>query len=170
MQLVDNDIFFKKLAALFENSKARGSIWLTHKRLTHDDEGNKEMAAAEGTMDSKEYPCLVRASNGGEEKFSTRVLPADLPAFHATYGALLKSSMTTLRKRDKKREKQRAEAVVVKKKKLSEPVKIDGPKRGNGRKKRQRQIKAAIKRDEALKAAEQKQKEKEEKKKQAEVV
>ncbi|THU92258.1 signal recognition particle, SRP9/SRP14 subunit [Dendrothele bispora CBS 962.96] len=169
MQLVDNDTFLKELAALFERSKAQGSIWLTHKRLTHDDEGDKAMKPAENVEDDKEYQCLVRVSYRGKEKFSTRVHPSDLHTFHATYGALLKSSMTTLRKRDKKREKQRAEAAAAHKKKLSETVQIDGPKRGKGRRKRQRQIKAAIKRDEALKAVEQRQKEREEKRKQAEV-
>ena len=32
--------------------------------------------------------------------------------FHVAYGALLKASFTTLRKRDKKREKQRAEQLA----------------------------------------------------------
>lgn len=58
--------------------------------------------------------------------------------------------MTTLRKRDKKREKQRAEEAAVRKKKLIEPVVIDGPKRGHGRRKRQRQVKAALKQQDAL--------------------
>ena len=34
--------------------------------------------------------------------------PGQLDAFHAKYGALLKSSMSTMRKRDKKREKQKS--------------------------------------------------------------
>ncbi len=38
--------------------------------------------------------------------------------------------MTTLRKRDKKREKQRAEEIARRKKKLSEPVVVEGKKRG----------------------------------------
>ena len=58
--------------------------------------------------------------------------------------------MSTLRKRDKKREKQRAEQAAVRKRKLAEPVMIDGPKRGNGRRKRQRQVKAALKQQETL--------------------
>ncbi|KAF5348381.1 hypothetical protein D9758_010932 [Tetrapyrgos nigripes] len=169
MQLVDNDTFLKQLAALFEKTKAQGSIWITHKRLTYDDEENTEMKTAEDVEDDKEYPCLLRVSVGTKEKFSTRVLSSELYSFHASYGALLKSSMTTLRKRDKKREKQRAEAAAAKKKKLSEAVVVNGPKRGNGRKKRQRQVKAAIKREEAIKAAEKREKEKEGKRKQAEI-
>ncbi|KAI6159275.1 hypothetical protein EDD17DRAFT_1876717 [Pisolithus thermaeus] len=61
------------------------------------------------------------------------------------YGSLLKTSFTTLRKRDKKREKHRAEQAARRKQRMAEPIVIKGPKRGNGRKKRQRQVKAALK-------------------------
>jgi signal recognition particle subunit SRP14 len=53
--------------------------------------------------------------------------------------------MATLRKRDKKREKLRAEALVKKKKRLTEEVIISGPKRGAGRRKRKRLIASAAK-------------------------
>ncbi|TFY65705.1 hypothetical protein EVG20_g5388 [Dentipellis fragilis] len=148
MQLVDNDEFLKQLAALFESTKTHGSIWLTHKRLTHDGE-DASMAAVDD--DGREYPCLLRATNGAEIKLSTRVAPGELDKFHAAYGALLKASMTTLRKRDKKREKQRAEDFAARKKRLAEPIPVEGPKRGSGRRKRQRRIKSALKQEEARK-------------------
>lgn len=123
---------------------------------------------------NKEYPCLVRVTDGDETKFSTQVSihclpqpafrrithlgacvrqvePGQLESFHATYGALLKSSMTTLRKRDKKREKQRAEEIARRKRKLAEEIIVEGPKRGAGRRKRQRKLKAAAKQAEARK-------------------
>ena len=53
--------------------------------------------------------------------------------------------MSTLRKRDKKRERLRAEGLVKKKKRLMEEVVVSGPKRGAGRKKRKRLISAAVK-------------------------
>ncbi|KAG6380602.1 hypothetical protein JVT61DRAFT_4966 [Boletus reticuloceps] len=59
------------------------------------------------------------------------------------------SVFTTLRKRDKKREKQRAELLAKRKQRMAEPVVVDGPKRGNGRRKRQRKVKAAIKQEQA---------------------
>ena len=65
--------------------------------------------------------------------------------FHSEYGTLLKASMSTLRKRDKKRERLRADALTQKKKRLMENVVISGPKRGAGRKKRKRLITAAVK-------------------------
>ena len=55
--------------------------------------------------------------------------------------------MGTLRKRDKKREKQRQEEVAKRKKRMTDPIPIEGPKRGNGRKKRQRRIKAVRKQE-----------------------
>lgn len=78
-----------------------------------------------------------------------KVNPGELERFHVAYGALLKSSMTTLRKRDKKREKTRAEQAARRKKRMTENVTIRGPKRGNGRRIRQRQVKAALKQQES---------------------
>ncbi|KAI0931658.1 hypothetical protein AcW2_000498 [Taiwanofungus camphoratus] len=153
MQLVDNDTFFRQLTALFESSKSSGSVWLTHKRLTHDGENIQMSSQGDET---KEYSCLVRVTNGKEAKFSTRVEPGQLEKFHATYGALLKSSMTSLRKRDKKREKQRAEEMARRKRRLTEEIAIEGPKRGNGRRKRQRRMKAALKQEESRKRVQEK--------------
>lgn len=61
--------------------------------------------------------------------------------------------MSSLRKRDKKREKQRAEEIARRKKRLSEQIAIQGPKRGAGRKKHQRLVKAVLKLDDAKKRA-----------------
>lgn len=79
-----------------------------------------------------------------------QISSASLPKFHSLYGSLLKSHLNPLlRKRDKKREKQRAEEITARKKKLNEPVVVEGPKRGAGRKKRQRKMKAAVRQEEA---------------------
>ena len=59
--------------------------------------------------------------------------------------------MLTLRKRDKKREKERAERIAQTKKRMTEPVIIEGAKRGAGRRKRQRRIKVAKKQEESRK-------------------
>ncbi|KAI5825762.1 signal recognition particle, SRP9/SRP14 subunit [Schizophyllum commune Tattone D] len=149
--LVDNDKFLKDLAVLFESPK--GSIWLTHKRLTHDGQ-DTTMKADDGSEDTREYPCLLRAVDGVGTKLSTRVEPGHLDRFYTAYGALLKSSMSALRKRDKKREKQRAEELARRKKRLAEPVVVEGAKRGAGRRKRQRLVKAAIKQQETKKRLE----------------
>ena len=74
-----------------------------------------------------------------------QVEPADLERFHSEYGTLLKTSMSTLRKRDKKREKIRAEELAKKKKRVMDEVVVSGPKRGAGRKKRKRLISTAVK-------------------------
>ncbi|KAI0778856.1 signal recognition particle, SRP9/SRP14 subunit [Trametes elegans] len=150
MQLVDNETFLRQLSALFESSSKSGSIWLTHKRLTHEG-GDAHMSSEQD--DDKEFPCLVRVTDGKETKTSTVVQPADLDKFHSAYGSLLKSSMSTLRKRDKKREKHRAEEAARKKRRLQEQIVIEGAKRGNGRRKRQRKIKAALKLEESKKKA-----------------
>lgn len=118
-----------------------------------------------------EYPCLIRATDGKKIQFSTRVCrqvllpvqrlltqviqvePGELEKFHAIYGSLLKSSMSSLRKRDKKREKQRAEVAAARKRKLAETIIVQGPKRGNGRRKHQRSVKAALRQEASRKKA-----------------
>ncbi|KAI5121830.1 hypothetical protein M0805_003264 [Coniferiporia weirii] len=151
MQLVDNDTFLQRLASLFESSNQKGSsLWLTHKRYTFDG-SNAPAGAVEAASDGKEYPCLIRATDGKKVKLSTHVMPGDLDRFNAAYGALLKSSMPALRKRDKKREKERAERAALRKKRMTELVTIAGAKRGTGRRKRQRLVKAALKQEESRK-------------------
>ncbi|KIJ61392.1 hypothetical protein HYDPIDRAFT_42619 [Hydnomerulius pinastri MD-312] len=147
MQLVDNNTFLRQLTSLFEATKDKGTVWLTHKRLTHDGD-DAAMSDA-----STQYPCLIRLTNGKQTNFSTHVQPSDLLKFHAAYGALLKSSLGTLRKRDKKLQKLRAEAVAKRKARLASPVVVTGPKRGNGRRKRQRLAKAAMKQEETRERA-----------------
>ncbi|TFK42234.1 signal recognition particle 14kD protein-domain-containing protein [Crucibulum laeve] len=164
MQLVDNNTFLEQLTVLFESTK--GSIWLTHKRLTYDGEDATMKHENGSSEDSREYPCLLRVTDGEKAKFSTHVEAGQLDKFHAAYGSLLKASMTTLRKRDKKREKQRAEQAARRKKKMTEPVAVDAPKRGNGRRRRQRQVKAVLKQQ----GSQKKLKEREEARIKAEVV
>ncbi len=123
--------------------------------------------------DDREYQCLIRATNGKSINFSTRVClsflslnytlkrmlnrcetqvdPSQLVKFYAIYGSLLKTSFSTLRKRDKKKEKTRAEQAAKRKKRMTEPVIVNGSKRGAGRRKRQRQVKAATKQQESQK-------------------
>ncbi|KAJ8507217.1 hypothetical protein ONZ45_g10401 [Pleurotus djamor] len=140
--LVDHDTFIQKLTDLFTASVTRGTVWLTHKRLTYED---GDVSMKDVSKDTREYPCLLRATNGDDVKFSTIVNPGDLNKFYLVYGNLLKSSMGTLRKRDKKREKLHADQVAKQKKRMTDPIPVDGPKRGNGRRKRQRKIQALVK-------------------------
>jgi len=96
-----------------------------------------------------------------ELDFSSQITSGKLDTFLNAYGALLKSSMSTLRKRDKKREKVRAEKLATRKQRLEEPIPIEGPKRGKGRRKRQRRVKAALKQEVARQRMQEKQEAKE---------
>ncbi|KAI6140729.1 signal recognition particle SRP9/SRP14 subunit, partial [Pisolithus tinctorius] len=131
-----------RIRGLHSPTFLREVAWLGLHTVTYDGE---DVVMHDGDKSNKEYLCLVRVTDGNKTQLSTHVKPADLMKFHAAYGSLLKASFTTLRKRDKKREKHRAEQVARRKQRMAEPVIIKGPKRGNGRKKRQRQVKAAIK-------------------------
>jgi len=96
-----------------------------------------------------------------ELDFSSQITSGQLDTFLNAYGALLKSSMSTLRKRDKKRERVRAEKLAARKQRLAEPVPIEGPKRGKGRRKRQRRVKAALKQEAGRQRMQEKQEAKE---------
>ena len=129
------------------------------------------MKSGKDGSDDRQYPCLVRAVDGKKTMLSTcvrlsvpplsicsvkqstsvQVQSGALDKFHSAYGALLKSSMPKLRKRDKKREKERADRAAARKKRMLEPVKIKGSKRGKGRRKRTRCIKAFLKQEESRK-------------------
>ena len=57
--------------------------------------------------------------------------------FHTKYGSLLKASLAPkMRKRDKKKEKSRAEAAAMKKREVYADVAIAGKKRGAGHRQR----------------------------------
>ncbi|CAK9782974.1 hypothetical protein CC85DRAFT_286511 [Cutaneotrichosporon oleaginosum] len=140
-ELVTPDEFLTRLTATFAGP-SKSSVWLTHKRYTHDGE-DAAMADAEA-----EYDVLVRCTQG-ETKFSARIPAITLPTFHAAYGALLKQSMAPhMRKRDKKRERARAEAAEKRRKELYVDVAIGSEgKRGAGRRKRQRKLAAQKKKE-----------------------
>lgn len=139
--------------------------------VTHDGD-DIAMKHEDSGSDDREYQCLLRATNGKTINFSTRVRPplytqfypqtnvksaaeqidpSHLSKFYAAYGSLLKTSLSTLRKRDKRKEKTRSEQTAKRKKRMTEAVVVNGPKRGAGRRKRQRQLKAAIKQQESQK-------------------
>jgi signal recognition particle subunit SRP14 len=132
------------------------------------------MSSPPDEVDEKEYPCIIKVTDGKDFKLSTivrasrvcsvtvyyssnplrcpchlQINPGELEAFHTSYGTLLKSSMTTLKKRDKKKEKARHERALLRRRKLEEVITVEGPKRGAGRRKRQRRVQAIIKQGEA---------------------
>ena len=104
-------------------------------------------------LDGGTYALISLSPHSIKSGMYKQVQPGELEKFHAAYGTLLKASMSTLRKRDKKREKQRQEDAARKKRRLQEEITLDGPKRGAGRRKRQRKLKAALKLEEAKKRA-----------------
>lgn len=64
--------------------------------------------------------------------------------------------MNSMRKRDKKRERLKADRLAAKKKMIQEPIEVRGVKRGNGRRKRQRLISAIKKQEDAIRKQEEK--------------
>ncbi|GAA5858546.1 hypothetical protein JCM8547_007354 [Rhodosporidiobolus lusitaniae] len=110
------DEFLAQLAQLFANTKDKGSVFITQKRLTRDSctstnnvaagtsgGGDVEMTSVEG-----EYPVFVRATDGKGKKdtkvkISTIIYPADYDSFTTLYHSLLRSTFSaSLRPKRKK--------------------------------------------------------------------
>ncbi|KAF8336459.1 uncharacterized protein EI90DRAFT_3152618 [Cantharellus anzutake] len=144
-ELLDKDQFLGRLRTLFEttNKDKKNSVWMTHKRLTYGG-GDTNMTGPADEPDSNEYACIIKATNGKGAKISTQVKPSELDSFYVAYGSLLKASMPSLKKRDKKKEKARHEQTLLRRKRLEEDVILAGPKRGKGRRQYQRKLKAVI--------------------------
>ncbi|WWD20431.1 hypothetical protein CI109_104907 [Kwoniella shandongensis] len=148
-QLVTPEEFLTKLGQCFSDPSSSNSVWLTHKRLTHSDDGDVAMTNDEKDgEDEQEYEVLIRCTHG-DDKFSARIPATSLPSFHTLYGNLLKSSFAPLmRKRDKKKEKARAEALAKKRKEVYTDVVLGNEgKRGKGRRQRMRKIAAQKKKE-----------------------
>ncbi|WVQ95882.1 hypothetical protein IAU59_002981 [Kwoniella sp. CBS 9459] len=148
-QLVTPDEFLTKLGACFSDPSSSSSVWLTHKRLTFGGDEDVPMGQAQDEGDDQpEYEVLIRCTQG-DTKFSAKIPASSLATFHATYGSLLKSSFAPLmRKRDKKKEKARAEALTKKRREVYTDVVVGNEgKRGKGRRQRMRKIKAQKKKE-----------------------
>ncbi|WWC73830.1 uncharacterized protein I206_107802 [Kwoniella pini CBS 10737] len=145
-QLVSPEEFLTKLEGCFSDPSSSSSVWLTHKRLTYN-EGDVQMDDEENE-DGPEYEVLIRCTQG-DNKFSAKIPASSLSTFHATYGSLLKSSFAPLmRKRDKKKEKLRAEKLTKKRREVYVDLEVgQAGKRGKGRRQRQRKIKAQKKKE-----------------------
>lgn len=91
--------------------------------------------ASTSTSQADQFSILFRATNGSSDpskkiKFSTLVSPSDLSSFQASYLPALRTSLSTsLRKRDKAKERKVDKLLAQQKKKIEEDggkVKIGG--------------------------------------------
>lgn len=150
---------------------ADGSLYLAdtyEDAATSNDNGDGQdepMPAASTSSDTgahKEYPCIIKATNGksGDSiskkiKISTLVQPSDTDSFALAYGSILKTHFAqTMRKKSKKRKDKEKEklnsastATVADSKKKRRQTKgglpkVSGSRRGAGHSKRQRSLKA----------------------------
>eukprot|EP00002_Diphylleia_rotans_P034812 TRINITY_DN7509_c0_g5_i1.p1 TRINITY_DN7509_c0_g5~~TRINITY_DN7509_c0_g5_i1.p1 ORF type:complete len:120 (+),score=35.67 TRINITY_DN7509_c0_g5_i1:66-425(+) len=112
MVLVDNtDTFLVELGKLFQQTKEKGTVWITSKRCAFSSVGKansraivKEGSVASGDVD---YCCLLRATNG-KRKVSCMILQKDVPKFHSSYINLMRLHMDKLRKKEKKAKDKKA--------------------------------------------------------------
>ncbi|EQL29903.1 hypothetical protein BDFG_07587 [Blastomyces dermatitidis ATCC 26199] len=119
---VSNDEFFTALKALLttQSTKARGSIFLTQKRLpplgttpitttTTTTSSSSSQSEATPSISASPalapVPVLVRATNGrhkeAKSKVSTVVQPDDIEGFFVRYAEVCKMGMVGMKKRDR---------------------------------------------------------------------
>ncbi|KAJ9120834.1 hypothetical protein QFC22_002768 [Naganishia vaughanmartiniae] len=108
-EFVNPETFLQRLTQCFESATTKGSVNLTHKRYTFgpstsvDEDGDDAMEG--DSVEDKEYDVLIRCTDGMEINFATRA-----------------SMAPKMRKRDKKKEKAKAELLAKKRKELYEDV------------------------------------------------
>lgn len=118
---LSNDGFFEKLSELFTATSGHGSIYLTQKRMTFEEDTKiEDPGSSQPFADSdpsKSFPIIIRATNGKSKekrekkiKLSTIVEAGALEGFYAKYADVCKSKMSALKKRDRSKAKERLKA------------------------------------------------------------
>lgn len=114
-QLLDNATFLDSLSKLLAQNNA--SIYLTQKRLPKEystsamDSAVQAIQSFDVSMSNfaeseDEFEILFRATNGKDQKFSTRVRSNNVIAFVEKYGEICRGGMGAgLKKRDRKKTK-----------------------------------------------------------------
>mmetsp|Transcript_9949 Transcript_9949/g.21249 ORF Transcript_9949/g.21249 Transcript_9949/m.21249 type:complete len:105 (-) Transcript_9949:421-735(-) len=96
MVLLDADAFLTQLTRILESTRTKGTMYVTMKRYAGID-GKKGRA-----VDPADCRCLVRAT-GGKHKISTMIAAKDHRRFMKSYGNILKVSLDSLKKKERKR-------------------------------------------------------------------
>eukprot|EP00700_Malawimonas_jakobiformis_P000831 EC719606.1.p1 GENE.EC719606.1~~EC719606.1.p1 ORF type:complete len:96 (+),score=2.87 EC719606.1:79-366(+) len=95
MGRVDPETFLTQLTKLYVTSRDKHSVWVTMKRHT-----------VKGTDDVR---CLFRATDGKKAKLSTLVSTKEAVRFQIQLTAVFKTAFSSLKKKEKKRAKKRAD-------------------------------------------------------------
>ncbi|KLJ07215.1 hypothetical protein EMPG_17297 [Blastomyces silverae] len=105
---LSNDEFFTALKTLLttQSTNARGSIFLTQKRLPPTSSSQLETTPSTSASPAlAPAPVLVRATNGrhkeAKSKVSTIVQPDDIEGFFLKYAEVCKMGMVGMKKRDR---------------------------------------------------------------------
>ncbi|KAL1520074.1 hypothetical protein AB1Y20_023549 [Prymnesium parvum] len=96
MTLLDPDAFLTQLTRILERSRGQGTLYVTMKRYAgKEGKMGGEVAAAD-------FRCLVRAV-GAKQKISAMIAAKDHRRFMQSYGNIMKISLDSLKKKEKKR-------------------------------------------------------------------
>ena len=98
MVLLDQDAFLTQLTKILEKSRSAGTIYVTFKRNVP---GVKTAATATPEQLAN-TGCLVRAV-GAKQKISCMITAKEHRGFMQSYGNILKVSLDSLKKREKKK-------------------------------------------------------------------
>jgi len=99
MVLLEPDAFLTQLTKILDRSRKSGSVYVTFKRCTP--------GCKPGSSTDVEPCCLVRAVGPGL-KFSAMVSSRSYQRFMQSYGNILKVSLDSLKKREKKKAEKKA--------------------------------------------------------------
>uniref|UniRef100_A0A7S3BJB0 Signal recognition particle 14 kDa protein n=1 Tax=Haptolina ericina TaxID=156174 RepID=A0A7S3BJB0_9EUKA len=96
MVQLDPDAFLTQLTRILERSRGQGTLYVTFKRYAGK-EGKRV-----NEVDPAECRCLVRAV-GAKQKISAMISAKDHRRFMQSYGNIMKVSLDSLKKKEKKK-------------------------------------------------------------------
>ncbi|PKA55231.1 Signal recognition particle 14 kDa protein [Apostasia shenzhenica] len=106
MVLLQPDPFLNELTNMYEQTKEKGSVWVTLKRSSMKCKAKRKKLENSGEI--IDYRCLVRATNS-KRTISTALSAKDYLRFQASYATILKAHMNALKKRERKDKKKNTE-------------------------------------------------------------
>ncbi|PRP79248.1 signal recognition particle [Planoprotostelium fungivorum] len=93
----ENDQFLTELTKLYAACSTTGTVFISLKRYVQ--------TPKKGQAGEEQRYCLVRATNGKKIKISTMVTHEGMTAFQGQYSNIIKTHMSNLKRKEKKKVK-----------------------------------------------------------------
>eukprot|EP00792_Barthelona_sp_PAP020_P004323 TRINITY_DN2050_c0_g1_i1.p1 TRINITY_DN2050_c0_g1~~TRINITY_DN2050_c0_g1_i1.p1 ORF type:complete len:102 (+),score=28.12 TRINITY_DN2050_c0_g1_i1:55-360(+) len=100
--LLSPDDFIFALMDMYSETKEKGSVWFTMKRVA-----NNPTKSIKKVVDGDEYCCLIRAKNSNK-KISAFINNSNYIEFHKKLGRIMRGTFTNLERKKKQKRRQQS--------------------------------------------------------------